>query len=280
VFGRLYGAGFPIRRMERIEVYGGDDDASMAADNTSAFNCREITGGGSMSIHSWGKAIDINTVENPYVRGGTVEPPAGAEFLDRGNVRPGMIVDGDVAVTAFGEIGFEWGGHWSSLQDYQHFEAADPSGAEAPDSGGSPPSSRAEGCSPASPGSAAWSGDVAQIVDFQSGELDVTAFDAFLASAGPPLSMSPCDAARVLLRLDQLRGEGETVVVVVEPEGPSGADVTVTLDQLADDSIAAVRYTLHFERAADRSIRLASGSWAQRCRPGRGHQDFSAELCV
>jgi hypothetical protein len=123
-FGDAFAAGFPIRRMELIEEYGGSDDASMAADNTSAFNCRAITGSpGRFSIHSYGKAIDINTIENPYVRGGTVLPPAGAEYLDREDVRPGMIVKNDAVMKAFTTRGFDWGGTWKSLKDYQHFEA-------------------------------------------------------------------------------------------------------------------------------------------------------------
>lgn len=123
-FGEMYDARFPIRRMELIETYGGSDDASMAADNTSAFNCRPITGTTDrFSIHSYGMAIDINTVENPYVKGDTVLPPAGSEFLDRTDVRPGMIVKNDVVVKAFKSRGFEWGGSWKSLKDYQHFEA-------------------------------------------------------------------------------------------------------------------------------------------------------------
>ena len=123
-FGDMFAAEFPIRRMELIEEYGGSDDASMAADNTSAFNCRPITGSpGRYSIHSYGKAIDINTVENPYVNGDTVLPPAGAEYLDRTDVRPGMIVKNDPVVKAFKKRGFDWGGNWHSLKDYQHFEA-------------------------------------------------------------------------------------------------------------------------------------------------------------
>ena len=123
-FGEVFDARFPIRRMELIEQYGGSDDASMAADNTSAFNCRPITGSpGRFSIHSYGKAIDINTVENPYVRGTTVLPPAGVEYLDREDVRPGMIVKNDAVVKAFKNRGFDWGGSWHSLKDYQHFEA-------------------------------------------------------------------------------------------------------------------------------------------------------------
>jgi hypothetical protein len=122
-FRVLFEHRFPIRRMELIEHYGGDDDASMAADNTSAFNCRPITGTTDrFSIHSYGQAIDINTVENPYVRGSTVLPPAGAEFLDRTDVRPGMITKNDVVVKAFRHGGFTWGGDWTSPTDYQHFE--------------------------------------------------------------------------------------------------------------------------------------------------------------
>ncbi|KQY61791.1 MULTISPECIES: M15 family metallopeptidase [unclassified Nocardioides] len=124
VFGEMFDAQFPIRRMELIEEYDGSDDASMAADNTSSFNCRPITGSpGRFSIHSYGKAIDINTIENPYVKGDLVLPPAGEEFLDRDDVRPGMITKNDPVVKAFKKRGFDWGGDWHSLKDYQHFEA-------------------------------------------------------------------------------------------------------------------------------------------------------------
>jgi D-alanyl-D-alanine carboxypeptidase len=125
VFRKMYVARFPIRRMEPVDVYGGSDDASMAADNTSSFNCRPITGTTDRwSIHSYGRAIDINTIENPYVKGTTVLPPAGADYLDRADVRPGMIVAGDVVTTAFAAEGFGWGGDYTSLKDYQHFERA------------------------------------------------------------------------------------------------------------------------------------------------------------
>ena len=126
-FGTLYDARFPIRRMELIEEYGASDDASMAADNTSAFNCRPITGTTDrFSIHSYGKAIDVNPVENPYVRGTTVLPPAGAAYLDRDDVRPGMITKNDLVEKAFRTAKFFWGGDFNSLKDYQHFEAKKP----------------------------------------------------------------------------------------------------------------------------------------------------------
>jgi hypothetical protein len=103
-----------------IDAYGGDDDASMADDNTSAFNCREVTGGAGWSQHAYGLAIDINPLENPYVRGDEVLPPAGQEYLDRDDVRPGMIIEGDDVVRAFTFRGFEWGGNFRTLKDYQH----------------------------------------------------------------------------------------------------------------------------------------------------------------
>jgi hypothetical protein len=122
VFHRLYDARFPIRRMRTIEAYGGSDDRSMAADNTSGFNCRNAvaTGPPHWSMHAYGKAIDVNTVENPYVLGGLVRPRAGARYLDRTNVRPGMAVPGGVLVESFAAVGWKWGGRWSS-PDYQHF---------------------------------------------------------------------------------------------------------------------------------------------------------------
>lgn len=123
-FGTLYDARFPIRRMELIEEYGASDDASMDADNTSAFNCRPITGTTDrFSIHSYGKAIDLNPVENPYVKGTTVLPPAGAAYVDRDDVRPGMVTKNDVVEKAFRTAKFAWGGDYHSLKDYQHFEA-------------------------------------------------------------------------------------------------------------------------------------------------------------
>ena len=123
VFSRLYAARFPIRRMETIDAYGGSDRRSMAADNTSAFNCRFASAPGPKhwSMHAYGKAIDVNPVENPYIQGSYVSPPAGAKFVDRGSARPGMAVPGGVLVGAFDAVGWGWGGRWSGAFDYQHF---------------------------------------------------------------------------------------------------------------------------------------------------------------
>jgi D-alanyl-D-alanine carboxypeptidase len=123
-FRTLYDQRFPIRRMEPVDVYGADDDASMAADNTSAFNCRPAVAEGPphWSNHAYGLAIDVNPVENPYLLGGRVLPPAGAEFVDRSVYRPGMAVAGGVVTSAFAAVGWGWGGVWDS-PDYQHFSA-------------------------------------------------------------------------------------------------------------------------------------------------------------
>jgi hypothetical protein len=123
VFARLYAAGFPIARIQPVDAYRGDDDASMAADNTSAFNCRSVTGRpGIWSQHAYGWAIDVNPVQNPYVTtGGTVLPPAGRAYLDRRLQLPGMVHAGDATVAQFAAIGWKWGGDWSGTRDYQHF---------------------------------------------------------------------------------------------------------------------------------------------------------------
>ncbi|MCW5713369.1 MAG: M15 family metallopeptidase [Bauldia sp.] len=127
VFRTLFEAGFPLERMQLVDDFAAADDLSMAANNTSAFNCRAVTGGTGYSQHSYGNAIDISPIQNPYVRvrdsGTLILPPEGAAFADRADVRPGMIVAGDVVTAAFADIGWVWGGDWTSLKDYQHFSA-------------------------------------------------------------------------------------------------------------------------------------------------------------
>jgi hypothetical protein len=124
VFGRLYAQRFPIRRMQPVDAFGGRDPASMAADNTSGFNCRNAVASGPprWSAHAYGEAIDVNTVENPYVQGADVQPVAGAAYLERSAHRPGTAYYGGVLVNAFAAVGWQWGGRWSD-PDYQHFSA-------------------------------------------------------------------------------------------------------------------------------------------------------------
>jgi hypothetical protein len=123
-FRRLYELRFPITRMELVDVYGADDQASMRANNTSAFNCREIDGRpGVWSQHSSGRAVDVNPLVNPWVRGSQVDPPEGAPYADRSVHVPGGLYRGDPAIDAFASVGWEWGGNWSGSKDYQHFSA-------------------------------------------------------------------------------------------------------------------------------------------------------------
>ena len=122
IFADLYSARFPISTITPIARFDGDDDASMAAGNTSAFNCRPITGGTRWSVHAYGRAIDINPIENPYVASDIVLPPAGTSHLDRGGYHPAMIRPGDVVTRAFDRAGWRWGGRFRTIADYQHFE--------------------------------------------------------------------------------------------------------------------------------------------------------------
>ncbi|MGZ8783196.1 MAG: M15 family metallopeptidase [Gaiellaceae bacterium] len=118
VFRKLWEAKFPIRLLRPVSAYRGSDDASMEADNTSAFNCRVVGGTSRWSMHAYGEAIDVNPVENPYVRGSTVSPAAGRAFLDRSRYRKDMALRGGVLVRAFASVGWKWG---ASFGDYQHF---------------------------------------------------------------------------------------------------------------------------------------------------------------
>jgi hypothetical protein len=123
IFQSLYNHGFQIERMVPIEEYGGNDDTSMAANNTSAFNCRDTTGKpGVFSNHSWGRAIDINPLTNPYVKGNKVLPPEGRKYVDRTKEFPGSILKNGFVVREFERAGWTWGGNWPDRQDYQHFE--------------------------------------------------------------------------------------------------------------------------------------------------------------
>lgn len=115
-----WGGRFPITQARPVDDFGGDDDASMAADNSSAFNCRDVAGTTIWSQHTYGRAVDFNPVRNPSVRGTTVEPPAGAAYTDRSDVRPGMLVEGGTVIDAVDRIGWGWGGRWSPSADHQH----------------------------------------------------------------------------------------------------------------------------------------------------------------
>lgn len=122
-FRTLYDARYPIEEM-RIRTRA-ELDAPPTGDgnNTEVFVCRPTTGGTSYSQHAYGLAIDVDPFQNPYVKGDLVLPELAGSYLDRDRRRAGMIQPDDAVVRAFARIGWEWGGDWNSLKDYQHFSA-------------------------------------------------------------------------------------------------------------------------------------------------------------
>jgi hypothetical protein len=120
LFRRLWGLGFPIRQLRLVDDFAASDDASMAADNSSAFNFRVVDGTRQLSQHALGLAIDLNPVENPWRRPDRVLPPAGAAFVDRRDLRPGMFVRPGPVVATLDELGWEWGGDWRHAFDDHH----------------------------------------------------------------------------------------------------------------------------------------------------------------
>jgi hypothetical protein len=120
LFARLWWLGFPIRQLRLVDDFAGSDDASMAADNSSAFNFRVVAGSALLSQHALGRAIDLNPVENPWRRPDRVLPAAGTAYLDRRDVRPGMIVRPGPVTAALDEQGWEWGGDWIHAFDDHH----------------------------------------------------------------------------------------------------------------------------------------------------------------
>ena len=126
IFRELHRAKYPIERMVLIDEYDADDEASMRANNTSAFNFRPASGMRRLSKHSTGMAIDINPLYNPLVKhreGRTrVYPSTATPYIDRTRDFPYKIVKGDLCYRLFKQHGFSWGGDWRRSKDYQHFE--------------------------------------------------------------------------------------------------------------------------------------------------------------
>jgi poly-gamma-glutamate synthesis protein (capsule biosynthesis protein) len=120
LFRRLYQLGFPIRQLRLVDDYEASDDASMSADNSSAFNFRVIAGTTNLSQHALGRAIDINPVENPWRKPDRIVPREGEVFADRTQLRPGMIVRPGPVTAVFDELGWEWGGDWRHAFDDHH----------------------------------------------------------------------------------------------------------------------------------------------------------------
>jgi hypothetical protein len=123
VFRQLHAARFPIEEMRVTRPDELDAPPTGDGNNTTAFVCRPVTAGSGWSEHAYGLAIDVNSFHNPYVKNSLVLPELASAYLDRSSVRPGMILPGDPVTQAFASIGWEWGGAWNSLKDYQHFSA-------------------------------------------------------------------------------------------------------------------------------------------------------------
>ena len=123
IFYQLYEAKYPLASVKLVDDYGevADDHLSMAANNTSAFCYRQVTGSQKLSWHSFGAAIDINPVQNPYINGSRVSPPEGRNYLNRKEKGPHMIDHSDFCYKVFKAHGWKWGGDFSGDKDYQHF---------------------------------------------------------------------------------------------------------------------------------------------------------------
>lgn len=123
VFRAAFDAGFRIRRMDNPNLWHGDDEAMMAADNTSAFNCRQVVGNTSrVSPHSYGYAFDVNPLRNPYLAAdGVWYPPNGSRWIDRSLRDAGMVRASSAITRAVLARGGTWGGAWGN-PDYQHYE--------------------------------------------------------------------------------------------------------------------------------------------------------------
>ena len=125
IFRELYAVQYPIGKMVLVDEYGGDDNASMLDNNTSAFNYRTVNGTTTLSRHAQGMAIDINPLYNPWVYTldgkNVIDPPAGSLYADRTLDCQYFIDHEDPCYQLFIDHGFEWGGDWGSSKDYQHF---------------------------------------------------------------------------------------------------------------------------------------------------------------
>lgn len=126
IFYELYECRYPVEKIRLIDEYNADDEASMADNNTSCFNYRTVPGSTKLSNHSYGFAIDINPLYNPYVRTRDgkelISPDNAVPYADRSADFPHKIDRNDLCYRIFIEHGFTWGGSWNSSKDYQHFE--------------------------------------------------------------------------------------------------------------------------------------------------------------
>ena len=126
IFQKLYEANYPIEKIRLVDEYNADDETSMRDNNSSCFNFRFITHTKRISKHGLGLAVDINTLYNPYIKytdnGKILEPATAEKYLDRSKNFDYKIDTDSLCYKLFTEHGFEWGGNWKTVKDYQHFE--------------------------------------------------------------------------------------------------------------------------------------------------------------
>ena len=122
IFRALFSRAYPINSIRLVDDFQASDEASMQANNTSCFNYRTVAGTKTLSKHAIGMAIDINPLQNPYVKGYRIQPSTAVEFADRNKDFPHKIDQEDFCKEVFESFGFQWGGNWRSAKDYQHFE--------------------------------------------------------------------------------------------------------------------------------------------------------------
>ena len=132
IFQELYMLRFPIHSLNPAVEYEGSDDDSMADNNSSAFNCRKVKGSNRWSEHSYGEAIDINPLWNPWVKGDRIYPKNAGNYVNRELTLRGMIKEKDPIVSIFESHGWRWGSQKTGISDYQHFSRGDHQSVYAP----------------------------------------------------------------------------------------------------------------------------------------------------
>lgn len=122
IFRALFSRAYPINSIRLVDDFDASDEVSMQANNTSCFNYRTVAGSKTLSKHAKGMAIDINPLENPYVKGSFIQPSTATDYVDRNKDFPHKIDENDFCKEVFESFGFQWGGNWLTVKDYQHFE--------------------------------------------------------------------------------------------------------------------------------------------------------------
>lgn len=129
IFKTLHESKYPIYKMELVSNYEGNDFNSIEANNTSAYNCRNIEGTKKWSRHAYGKAIDINPIQNPYIsKKGYISHKESLKYKKRfqkdlkNSNDKAMILKNDIVIIMFKKYNWIWGGDWNTIKDYQHFD--------------------------------------------------------------------------------------------------------------------------------------------------------------